>query len=73
MNRHAHAASAAHLAMRQQVRQVACPTCGAPPGQKCLGKTYADGSRYIRAASHAARWQAWRSSQAAGQSSIDVN
>lgn len=59
---HKHSFTGNRIATRLAVRNVECPFCGAEPSQRCLGKTYADGSRYIRSASHAQRWEAYRQS-----------
>lgn len=55
---HSHSPDPARLALRQDVRTVACPFCGVPAGQKCLGVALVDGRRKVRGASHAERWDA---------------
>lgn len=52
---HGHSPNIAQMIIRQSVRLVPCPTCGAVSGQKCIGKRVK-----VRAASHAARWEAYR-------------
>lgn len=46
--------------LRQMVRRVACPKCGAASGDHCLGHTRkTDGVTYVRVRNHRARWEAY--------------
>lgn len=55
MGSHKHSPAADRIAQRQLVRSVACPKCGAAPGQKCIGVRVKK-----RAASHVERWGAYK-------------
>lgn len=46
------------IANRTLVRDIACPECGAQPGQRCVGVRVER-----RTANHQARWDAYRDQQ----------
>lgn len=67
-----HSPLTSRRAVRQLVRAcVACPFCGAKPGQRCF-TVRPSGAVYVRAASHMERWEAYRTYEAAqaGQTEI---
>ncbi len=57
---HKFASSMEARLLRLEVRyHVACPKCGATPGQKCF-TVRRSGEIYVRARSHQERWDAFR-------------
>jgi hypothetical protein len=52
---HAHTSTTEARALRQLVRTVSCPKCGAEVGQKCIGVR-----TLKRSASHKERWGLYR-------------
>lgn len=53
-NTHKHSKQPDARAQREAVLQVACPTCGAEGGRRCIGRRV-----QVRYAHHKERWEAW--------------